>query len=98
MLAGIAGFTKWSSVREPEHVFELLETIFGAFDALALARDVCKVETIGDCYLAITGVPKPQPDHTIRMVKFARDCMHKVNDLVDYLAESLGDDTRNLSF
>jgi class 3 adenylate cyclase len=98
MFADIAGFTSWSSAREPEHVFELLETLYGAFDALALARDVFKVETIGDCYLAITGVPKPQPDHAIRMVKFARDCMHKVNELVDYLAESLGDDTRNLSF
>ena len=98
MFADIAGFTSWSSVREPEHVFELLETLYGAFDALALARDVFKVETIGDCYLAITGVPKPQPDHAIRMVKFARDCMHKVHDLVGYLAESLGDDTRDLSF
>jgi class 3 adenylate cyclase len=98
MFADIAGFTSWSSAREPEHVFELLETLYGAFDALALARDVFKVETIGDCYLAITGVPKPQPDHAIRMVKFARDCMHKVNELVDYLAESLGDDTRTLSF
>jgi hypothetical protein len=75
MFADIAGFTSWSSDREPEHVFELLETLYGAFDALALARDVFKVETIGDCYLAITGVPKPQPDHAIRMVKFARDCI-----------------------
>jgi class 3 adenylate cyclase len=48
--------------------------------------------------LAITGVPKPQPDHAIRMAKFARDCMHKVKDLVNSLAESLGDDTRDLSF
>jgi class 3 adenylate cyclase len=99
MFADIAGFTSWSSEREPEHVFELLETLYGAFDALALARSVFKVETIGDCYLAITGVPKPQPDHAIRMAKFARDCMHKVKDLIDSsLAESLGDDTRDLSF
>jgi class 3 adenylate cyclase len=98
MFADIAGFTSWSSEREPEHVFELLETLYGAFDALALARSVFKVETIGDCYLAITGVPKPQPDHAIRMVKFARDCMHKVKDLIHSLAESLGDDTQNLSF
>jgi class 3 adenylate cyclase len=98
IFADIAGFTSWSSEREPEHVFELLETLYAAFDALALARSVFKVETIGDCYLAITGVPKPQPDHAIRMVKFARDCMHKVKDLINSLAESLGDDTRNLSF
>ena len=56
------------------------------------------METIGDCYLAITGCPSPQDDHAIRMAKFARDCMFKVQELTDVLAGSLGDDTRNLSF
>jgi class 3 adenylate cyclase len=98
MFADIAGFTSWSSDRDPQQVFELLETLYGAFDSLALARNVFKVETIGDCYLAITGCPSPQPDHDSRMAKFARDCMHKVRELTDILAESLGDDTRTLSF
>ena len=39
----IAGFTQWSSTREPEHVFTLLETLYAAFDALAAKRDVFKV-------------------------------------------------------
>lgn len=93
-----SGFTSWSSDRDPEHVFALLETFYGAFDKIALARDVFKVETIGDCYLAITGCPSPQDDHAIRMAKFARHCMYTVRDLTDVLAESLGDDTRALSF
>ena len=45
----IAGFTSWSSNRQPQAVFQLLETYFGAFDALAAKLDVFKVETIGDC-------------------------------------------------
>jgi hypothetical protein len=32
LFADIAGFTKWSSSRSPTEVFELLETIYGAFD------------------------------------------------------------------
>ena len=32
-------------------VFELLETLYGAMDALAKKRNVYKVETIGDCYV-----------------------------------------------
>lgn len=32
MFADIAGFTAWSSTREPEHVFSLLENIYFAFD------------------------------------------------------------------
>ena len=55
----IAGFTAWSSSREPSQVFILLETLFSSFDKLALRRRVFKVETIGDCYLAVCGLPEP---------------------------------------
>jgi Adenylate and Guanylate cyclase catalytic domain len=48
----IAKFTMWSSVRDPYSVFTLLETIYAAFDAVASRRNVFKVETIGDCYVA----------------------------------------------
>ena len=51
MFADMVGFTAWSSEREPAHVFTLLETLFGAFDAIAKRMDVFKVETIGDCYV-----------------------------------------------
>ncbi len=50
MFADIAGFTAWSSVREPSQVFTLLETVYRAFDLIAKRRRVFKVETIGDCY------------------------------------------------
>jgi hypothetical protein len=48
----IAGFTAWSSQREPSQVFILLETIYRSFDKIAQKRKVFKVETIGDCYVA----------------------------------------------
>ena len=50
LFADIAGFTSWSSGREPCDVFILLETIYFGFDQLARRRRVFKVETIGDCY------------------------------------------------
>ena len=63
MFADIAGFTAWSSVREPSQVFTLLETLYHAFDELAKRRRVFKVETIGDCYVAVCGLPDPRKDH-----------------------------------
>ena len=48
LFADIAGFTSWSSGREPGDVFGLLETLYGAFDKIAKNRRVFKVETIGD--------------------------------------------------
>jgi len=51
--ADLTGFTKWSSTRQPEQVFQLLERVFQEFDAVAAKRGVFKVETIGDCYMAV---------------------------------------------
>jgi hypothetical protein len=45
MFADIAGFTSWSSHRDPTEVFTLLETMFNVFDAIAKRRGVFKVET-----------------------------------------------------
>lgn len=46
----IAGFTVWSSTREPAQVFVLLQTVYQNFDAIAKRRKVFKVETIGTLY------------------------------------------------
>lgn len=48
LFADISGFTSWSSTRDPAQVFTLLENIFAEFDAVAKARKVFKVETVGD--------------------------------------------------
>lgn len=45
--ADIAGFTAWSSTREPAQVFILLQTVYQNFDVIAKRRRVFKVETIG---------------------------------------------------
>lgn len=78
-------------------MFQLLEDLYGAFDRIARHRKVFKVETIGDCYLAITGVPRPQKDHAVLMVMFASDCIEKMDQLVhSHLSESLGQETAQL--
>jgi len=98
MFGDIAGFTAWSSAREPSQVFILLETVYGAFDKIAKRHGVFKVETIGDCYLAVTGLPDPQADHAIRMVKFSMACIDQVKELTKELEVSLGPDTADISF
>jgi hypothetical protein len=61
MFADIAGFTAWSSTREPSHVFTLLESVYHDFDTIAKRRRVFKVEVVGDCYVAVAGLPDPRP-------------------------------------
>ncbi|CAB9526252.1 Receptor-type guanylate cyclase gcy [Seminavis robusta] len=96
MFADLKGFTSWSSSRSPSEVFCLLESLYNAFDAIALQRGVFKVETIGDCYLAVCGLPQPNPDHSTIMVKFAGSCLSKMNELVKKLGEQLGAETEKL--
>jgi class 3 adenylate cyclase len=96
MFADIVGFTAWSSMREPSQVFTLLENIYHEFDVIAKRRRVFKVETIGDCYVAVCGLPDPRKDHAIVMARFARDCLNKFLKSIKHLEVSLGPDTSDL--
>ena len=59
MFADITNFTYWSSLHSPNEVFTLLESIFFEFDRIANEMGVYKLSTVGDCYIAVTGVPYP---------------------------------------
>ena len=52
-----------------------------------------QVETVGDCYVAVAGLPDPRPDHASVMARFARDCLKKMNELTKQLETTLGPDT-----
>jgi len=93
----LVGFTAWSSTRDPAQVFILLQTVYQAFDVIAKRRNVFKVETIGDSYMAVTGLPEPQPTHAVIMARFASDCKIKFNALTSELESQLGPDTADLA-
>lgn len=97
LFADLVGFTSWCSQRDPENVFRLLESIFKAFDKIARKRGVFKVETIGDCYMAVTGLPDPQPDHAWVMAKFALNARTQMTEVLSDLETVLGPDTSELS-
>jgi len=96
VFADIVGFTAWSSAREPNQVFKLLETIYKEFDKLAYRHDVFKVETVGDCYVAVAGVPEDCDDHALAVARFSRDIMHKMRSIVRRLEILLGPGTADL--
>ena len=96
MFADISGFTAWSSVRDPSQVFSLLEAVYKAFDDIASRRRVFKVETVGDCYVAVTGLPEPRKDHAVIMARFAREIMKKMDIVTKVLELTLGPGTGDL--
>lgn len=92
----IANFTAWASERSPTQVFILLETIFQQFDEIAEQHDIFKVETVGDSYVAVTGVPAARTDHAVSMIRFAYTALRKMEDTVKELETQLGPSTGEL--
>lgn len=71
--------------------------MYHAFDEIARRRRVFKVETVGDCYVAVAGLPEPCVNHAQVMARFAFDCRYKMNELVKELEVTLGPDTTELA-
>ncbi|CAJ1930905.1 unnamed protein product [Cylindrotheca closterium] len=96
IFADIVGFTAWASAREPDQVFILLESLYSQFDKIAYQQNVFKVETVGDCYVAVAGLPEPNEAHAVAACKFARHCVVKMNEMTAKLEVTLGPDTADL--
>ena len=96
VFADIAGFTAWSSTREPSQVFTLLETLYQSFDKIAKRRRIYKVETVGDCYVAVCGLPEARADHAPAMCRFAADILSRFRVLSKELEVKLGPGTGEL--
>ncbi|GKZ00770.1 hypothetical protein MPSEU_001028800 [Mayamaea pseudoterrestris] len=97
LFADIAGFTAWSSERDPPAVFTLLETAYAAFDDMAEKLKVFKVETIGDCYMCVTGLPEPDENHAVNMARFAYQIVTKMESICLELEGKLGPGTEVLA-
>ena len=61
-----------------DRAMALLSDVVGALDEAAEQQGVEKVRTIGASYLAASGLSLERPDHTARMVEFAREAVRIV--------------------
>lgn len=68
-LRGLADYTLATSDNES---VTALKRLIGAFDEAAAKHGVERIKTVGDTYLAVTGLSLPLLDHMHRTVEFAR--------------------------
>src|SRR5262249_20361260 len=75
LFADVVGFTAfWAHTPPAESVF-LLNDLFSRFDAVSQRHGIEKIKTIGDCYMAVCGLPKPRADHAQAMTEMALDML-----------------------
>eukprot|EP00873_Tetraselmis_striata_P015852 jgi/Tetstr1/436116/TSEL_024963.t1 len=77
----IVGFTDISRTISPVDVMNMLDRLYVEFDNLAEREGVFKVETIGDAYMAVANLAKRQPDHALRIARFAFGAIAAANSV-----------------
>ncbi len=71
LMLDFVGFTDFTEANDPTVTLGELNDIFTAFDRIAEQFGVERIKTIGDAYLAVSGMPEPEPDHAAAVANCA---------------------------
>ncbi|MBL7961884.1 hypothetical protein JNL27_16750 [bacterium] len=63
IFADIVDFTRMSIQLNPEKLVAMLDAVFSYFDNLCDRYGLEKIKTIGDAYMAVSGLPTPRADN-----------------------------------
>ena len=81
LFADIQGFTKMSDSLDATDVVKFLNQIVTRFDERAKREGVEKIKTMGDAYMAATGLEENAgPEETLKMVKFAEGMLSDLRE------------------
>ena len=80
LFADLVGFTKAASTIDPNDLVLTLNDLFSRFDDRVVAMGIEKIKTIGDCYMAISGIRDDSENHAVKMIEFARGLLNDVRE------------------
>lgn len=72
LFSDFVDFTRISARTTPDHIIAELNDCFMGFDAIMEEEGIEKIQTIGDGYLAVGGIPEEDPGHAIKCVRAAQ--------------------------
>ncbi|OWF42954.1 uncharacterized protein LOC110460400 [Mizuhopecten yessoensis] len=82
LFSDIVGFTQIASQCSPMQVVDMLNSLYLCFDERLELFDVYKVETIGDAYMVVSGVPKLNGRrHAAEVATMALDILEHIDRL-----------------
>lgn len=76
----IQNFTSYSSTVGPDKVVWMLNDIFSRLDGVLKKHGLEKIKTIGDCYMAASGLPEPSSNHASKAALFAQEAMRALKN------------------
>ena len=71
MMLDFVGFTDMAVSRDPAGLIAELNDIFTAFDRIVELFGCERIKTIGDAYMAVSGLPEATPDHVHNVARVA---------------------------
>jgi class 3 adenylate cyclase len=71
LFGDLVGFTSMSASMSADEIVDMLNGLFSRFDHVANQLGIEKIKTIGDCYMAVCGLPERCSDHTERIARMA---------------------------
>ena len=77
----IVKFTVFSCTKEPHIVVEMLNRMFTKFDAHATALGLEKIKTVGDAYVAASGIPIPDKMHETKIILMGLAMIRAIGEL-----------------
>jgi adenylate cyclase len=89
LIADVVGFTKLTPALSPDRLALILDEIFTLFDALADERGLKKIKTLGNSYMAASGVPVPSVDHAARAAHMSLDMIEALDRFNERTASTL---------
>ena len=71
LMLDFVGFTDMAIADDPAGTISELNDIFTAFDTIAEQFGCERLKTIGDAYMAVSGIPEGTPEHATNIAKLA---------------------------
>src|SRR6185503_8400541 len=83
LFTDFVGFTRIAETLTPDRLIKELDLCFGRFDEIAKTRNLEKIKTIGDSYMAAGGIPMPNRTHPVDSVLAALE----IQDFMESMRE-----------
>jgi class 3 adenylate cyclase len=79
LFADLADFTKKSKKLSQKIIFEELSEIFSTFDKIIRTNHCTRIKTMGDGYLAVSGIPSINANHAVDLLNAAVEMQNYIS-------------------